>query len=294
MRANTVLFATAMIVFSARAENAAIAVVTLPAVEAYARAVEGIRERIPNLVVLDATDEPRVAEAVRTRPVIVAVGSEGAAAVDRSAPSGALLLRSVVFNSDVETAARQAWVTITVELPAAVLLGELKRVFPGKTRLGAIRGPMQSEAWAAALDAAAKQHGFSLQVLSCANAREVVNVFLRFKGAVDMVWLPPNRPLYNSATLKPLLLASLTNRLPIIGFSEQFVEAGALFGAGPDFLDVGRQTGALALRMANREPVAAHHEARKFRFAYNERAARLVGIKAALSAADAVDITVIR
>ena len=93
--------------------------------------------------------------------------------------------------------------------------------------------------------------------------------------------MPAQRAAITSATLKPLLIASITNQLPIIGFSEQFVQAGALFGGVPDFREIGRQTAVIAQRLFRGESVGARDDARTFRFAYNQRVARLLGVKAA-------------
>lgn len=292
------LASVALIAAGASQERPAIAVVTVPGVDAYDRALHGMRESIPDLVVVDGRDEGRLQQVFREQPpaVAVALGMESAVALEHAAPPATRLLRAFVFEDDISSGARpaRAWVTLGIELPPSLLLAQLKKVFPGRTRLGVIRGPMQTAAWSSALDEAARQNGFELHVLDCHNARDLIDVFVRFKSRVDMVWCPFNGRLYNSATLRPLLIASFSNRLPVIGFSEQFVEAGALFGGGPDFFEVGRQAAGLALRLVRREPVAARNETRRFRFSYNERAARLVGVKAALSGAAAREVSVIR
>jgi ABC-type uncharacterized transport system substrate-binding protein len=141
---------------------------------------------------------------------------------------------------------------------------------------------------------AARRYGLSTETVECRASRDLVDAFLQLRSRVDLVWCPPNPQLYNSATLKPLLVASLTNRLPIIGYSEQFAEAGALIGGSADFLDVGRQTAALALSVARNESIPSSYEARKFRFAYNERAARMMGIRANLPEGSGSGLVVIR
>jgi ABC-type uncharacterized transport system substrate-binding protein len=85
--------------------------------------------------------------------------------------------------------------------------------------------------------------------------------------------------LYNSATVKPLVLASLEQRLPIVGFSESFVRAGALIGICPDFHELGRETGELILRLLDGKGPLLDEDKRKVTVAVNLRISRLIGVE---------------
>ena len=266
------------------AEKPSILVVAIDGINAYAETLAGIREQIPDAQVVDARDERALRERLNAQPppaLAIAVGSESATILDRIAAPRLLVVKSVLLEWYMERggAERPSSAEITVDMNPSVLFNELSLLFPGKTRIGIIRGPTQSEAYMRKIEQAARQLGFALEIRDCPEAREVVKVLLAFQ-LVDFVWCLPDLELYNSATLKPLLIASITKKLPIIGFSEKFVEAGALFGGGPDFRDVGRQTADIALRVLRHQPLPANLEARKFHFSYNQRVARLVGIKA--------------
>ena len=265
------------------AQAARVAVVSIPDIPAYKEAIEGIREQIPNAAFWDARDERRLRDNLATeKPALaIAVGSDAANLLDRIAAPHLLVVRSVVLEWDLaqHTISRPPPPALTVEMDPATLLGEIHRLFPGMTRIGVIRGPLQTDAYMRNIEQAARQLGFTLQIRDCFTDRELIATFLQFRS-VEFVWCPPNPQLYNSATLKPLLLASITERLPLIGFSAQFVQAGALFGGEPDFRDVGRQTATVALRLLQQEAVPAKLIPRKFRFAYNQRVARMVGVKA--------------
>lgn len=50
------------------------------------------------------------------------------------------------------------------------------------------------------------------------------------KKRVDLVWTEPDTSVYNSATIKSLLLESLREETPVFGFSHALVRAGATFG----------------------------------------------------------------
>jgi putative ABC transport system substrate-binding protein len=249
--------------------------------------VTGFREQFPDVPVWDARDEGRLRESLaKAQPVVaVAVGNGAAAALDHAAPAELTILYTVVLASDLESEGSQSRryrAAITIDLPPEALLSEVAKLFPGKLRIGVIRGPAQNEAYMKTFEQAARRNGLVPEVVNCDRPRDLVEDFLKLKARADLVWCPPNAQLYNSATLKPLLIASLTNRLPIIGFSEQFVQAGALLGGFADFPDVGRQTAALATRVARKEGVSAREPARRFRFAYNQRVARMLGLRAVI------------
>lgn len=262
------------------------AVVTVPGVEAYRQTVQGIRDIFPDAAVLDVHDAARLRDHLNRYPagLVISIGTDSALLIEQLAGEHAVLIHSVIFESDLDRRApgrSRARASITVDLPPAMLFRQLKRVFPGKTRIGVIRGPMQTASYMAALAESARKNSYLLSVIDCSDPKELVSAFLRFKSSVDFVWCPPSAQLYTSATLKPLLIASITNQLPIIGFSEQFVQAGALFGGMPDFREIGRQTAVIAQRLFRGETVDARDDARTFRFAYNQRVARLLGVKAA-------------
>jgi ABC-type uncharacterized transport system substrate-binding protein len=273
----------------------AIAIVTVPGVEAYNSTVAGIREQFPQAMVWDARDESRIRGFfVALHPQLaIAVGAGGAAVLLRLAPPDLPLVYSVALAGDPELDKPGRFRSVlTVDLPPDVLMAEVARRFPGRTRIGVIRGPVQTPASMRSLEHAGRRAGLTLEIVTCEQARDLVAAFLRLQSHADLVWCPPDAALYTSATLKPLLVASLTSRLPIIGFSEQFVQAGALFGGSADFVEVGRQTAALAARVLHNEQTPARQAAREFRFVYNQRVSRLLGVKAAIPA-DPVGLVVI-
>ena len=299
MKSPVILLAGLSLTARGGSQKPAVVVITTPDVEAYARTVEGIREQFPDAQVWDTRDEERLREnfSKGLPAVAIAVGSSAAVALERAAPSQLVLVNSAVLEGDLESSGSgspRSKTVVTVDLPPEALLSWVGRLFPGRSRIGVIRGPMQTDVYVKAFERAARQSGLTVEVMNCQHPRDVVEVFLKLKSRVDLVWCPPNPQLYNSATLKPLLMASLTNRLPIIGFSEQFVQAGALFGGSADFTDVGRQTAELALRVARNEPVPTRQAARKFHFAYNQRVARLLGVKAAIPDRADSELVIIR
>lgn len=64
---------------------------------------------------------------------------------------------------------------------------------------------------------------------------------------VDLIWTRADSSIYNRATVKSLLLASLRNGVPVFGFSSSFVKAGALLGLTADPVLQGQYVASLIL-----------------------------------------------
>lgn len=253
--------------------------------EAYDQAVAGTREALaaaPCLIryidLADSAGAAALAQTVAVSPKLVA--AFGVGAVDRLFDIRAHppLLPTLILRGDLKLDASQRAGAIFADVPLVLIAGRLRAAFPGKSRLGLIRRASQI-APDAAIVARLHQAGFDLLIVECPGAGNLLDAFQSLKGKVDFVIAQPDVELYNSATLKPLVMASLENRLPIVGFSAAFVRAGALAGVYPDFHELGKQTGELMIRILSGHPAHLDEEPRSVVISVNPRIARLIGIE---------------
>ena len=82
-------------------------------------------------------------------------------------------------------------------------------------------------------------------------------------------------------SLQYVLLYAFQTNLPLLGLSDHFVKMGALFAVGPDYMDVGKQSGEFAAEIlmgSNPEelPVASP---RKIQLSLNLRTAEIIGLR---------------
>jgi putative ABC transport system substrate-binding protein len=283
--------------------SADITVVTTSAVGAYVQALEGMRAASGNASyrVVDLarqTAERELAQALgpaHTR-VFVAIGSQAAEMLS-SQPMDVPVVQTMILRTEIGRggdAHSHPRGSVCLELPAASLLAEVKRVFPGKTRLGVIRHPWTGGPSVASLQSQARQEGFSVRIVECVAREHLLKVFLSLQGEADLVWCIPESSLYDSATVKALILASLRGRLPILGFSESFVRAGAAMGVYPDFRDIGRQTAEMARQYLAGSKTDAHECPRICKVAVNRHILRLLGLRSSLPAPAAEDFVSFR
>ena len=108
-----------------------------------------------------------------------------------------------------------------------------------------------------------------------------------FGRDIDFFWTSPERSIYDQATIRQLLLTSLRRRVPVFGFSEAFVRAGALVGVSIEPADQGEQAAEIAITRlrrgaeagAQRVDAAPVHRTAKARVALNRVVAEKLGIK---------------
>ena len=116
-------------------------------------------------------------------------------------------------------------------------------------------------------------------MVDCDGPARLLKAVASLRGKVDFLLSFPDPDLYNAVTIKPLVMASLEARLPIVGFSPAFVRAGAAAGIYPDYRETGRQTAEMAQRLLRGEDRGAEEGPRKIRLALNQRVAHLLGVE---------------
>jgi putative ABC transport system substrate-binding protein len=266
-------------------EPPTVLLVTSSNIGAFDEAVEGVRSGLGAAVRLVTVDmsvtDPAGKLNGKDVRLVVAVGNNALEAALRS--SSAPVIASMVLRQDLASSQARAPVgAVVLDVTLADVLAGLARVFPGKTRVGMVRRTDAGDPSDATLVAQAKAAGIVLTVVDCPRPERLLQSFLALKERVDFVWCPPDGTLYNGATVKPLILASLENQLPVAGFSANFVRAGAAAGIYPDYRELGVQTGELARRfLAGADGSAPIESPRKTRVAVNERVARLLGLRGA-------------
>lgn len=206
--------------------------------------------------------------------MVIAIGSEALVAV-RAHNAGVPVIASMVMHPADPGGLRGR---VDLALPVGTWLAEVKLLLPQRRRVGIIRSRAHASQPAAEVEAAARQQGYTAVVVDCDGPADLLQALAALKGRVDLVLCPPDADLYNSVTIKPLILASLEHRLPIVGFSAAFVRAGAVAGVYPDYREIGRQTGELAWRILRGEDGNHEEGPRKVNAAINQRVAHLLGV----------------
>jgi putative ABC transport system substrate-binding protein len=248
--------------------------------ETFSEILERLQSRAVETVVLDARGESGVAEfakAMSAGPrLVVAVGSE---AVEWAARGKWQV--PVVTSMTLRPPARWATLVSSVVLavPLATVLMKLKSCFAGRSRLGILINPASGDG-RATIVADCSRAGFTPEIAECPTPADLVSRFIALKERkVDFALCFADSSLYNAATIKPLVMASLEQRIPLVGFSAGFVRAGAAVGVYADLKAFGRQTAEAALLYLANRGASEPEPPRSVQVAINQRVARLIGLE---------------
>ena len=261
------------------ASHAAIIVVSEPGVEAYTQAVEGVAAVLgPNTfhVVALREGDPAFSRILSARDtqLVIAVGRRALAAVQPLRGSLPVISTMALRGQDGE-ASGQVDLDVSIPLQCAAL----RALWPQHPRVGIIRNPARARYSAEVLESRIRKEGFLPVIVDCDSPAGLLKALAALKGKVDFLLSFPDPDLYNPATIKPLVLASLESRIPIVGFSPAFVRAGAAAGIYPDYREVGRQTAEMALRLLRGDDKSTDEGPRKIQLAVNQRIVRLLGVE---------------
>ena len=277
-----------LLAHSAIAADKSVLVITSSAVPAYAEAVEALLCQLrteTHTTVFDlASAQAKLSDVLaKVRPnAFVAVGGQAEEAVNAMAVFAPVITTMVLRPSERPTQKNRApSITVMLDVPIATVSQQVRNLFPG-ARLGVIATRGSGEL---------TDREMAAQIVVCNGPEDLLSAFATLRGQVDFVWCRPDNSLYDAATVRSLIMASLRLQLPLVGFSSSFVRAGAAAGVWADYREIGLQTADAVRRCLARQPNAATSEApRKLKIAVNERVVRLMGLAYKASASKEVVI----
>lgn len=127
-----------------------------------------------------------------------------------------------------------------IDQPLARQFDLLRAALPERQRAGTILGPT-SKRLGAELFAAAGEHGLTLSSTEIEQASELYGALQHVVPQSDVLLLQPDPVAVNPDTVYGLLLASYRAQLPVVGFSEGLLNAGALLSLYSTAHQQGRQ-----------------------------------------------------
>ncbi|MBI3773450.1 MAG: hypothetical protein HY272_12215 [Gammaproteobacteria bacterium] len=99
-----------------------------------------------------------------------------------------------------------------------------------------------SEAEAQYLRLREQSKGFTIKAFKVEESGEIITTLQQKMRDVDVLLALPDAKLFNSQSVQAVLLTTFRIKLPIVAFSDGFVQAGAIAGLVSKPEDIGRQT----------------------------------------------------
>ena len=126
---------------------------------------------------------------------------------------------------------------------------------------------------------AANRMGLGLVTHPISSEAELPEGLTALRPRIDALWLVSDRTVLTTQSLQYVFLYAFQTNLPLMGLSEHFVKMGALLAVGPDYTDVGKQSGEFAAQILKGRdpeelPIASP---RKVQLSLNLRTAEIIG-----------------
>ncbi len=212
----------------ARRETVRIDVRTLPTDRAEVETlIRGAAAERPDLVVTLGTVATRAAAAVISdRPIVAGM---------------------VLDDALLQSAPNLTGVALT--FPIELQIESLRRFLPDSRRLGVLYHPRHNGEFVRRAEKLAREAGFRLVLREVDAPGDLPDALKSLERSVDAIWGIPDPVVLSPDTARTILLFTIRNRIPFVGLSKAWVDAGALYALDRDYGDLGEQCAEMALRI---------------------------------------------
>ncbi len=281
----------------ATAANIKVAVVETRKIKAYDLALRGFTDVMkrygyePEFIEYDLGSQKLSAEELRANvesskvDIILALGTTAARLVKDAharVPSVFSMVSEPAQSGLLNAGANQGtpMTGVCLDVPVEQQFKALLEVVPKARKVGVIYNPDESAFIVDEAMKAANRVGLGLVTYPVHSEAEVPDGLNHLRPRIDALWLIGDRTVLTTQSLQYVFLFAFQTNLPLMGLSEHFVRMGALLAVGPDYEDVGRQSGEIAARILRGSdpeevPVASP---RKVQLSLNLRTAEIIGL----------------
>ncbi|SYZ72476.1 putative ABC-type uncharacterized transport system, periplasmic component [Candidatus Zixiibacteriota bacterium] len=167
----------------------------------------------------------------------------------------------------------------SLDIPADIQFQYFKRVIKDLKRIGVLY-TSETENLIPPARAMARAAGLELVALKINSDKDIPAALDSLDRCVDGIWSVADKNIFSPSSTRFILLNTLRNSKPFMGFSRNLVESGALFALDFDYKDIGRQAGKIATEVISGKPPANIPVAVPgiIWFHYNEKTAKHINI----------------
>jgi putative ABC transport system substrate-binding protein len=235
----------------ARAER--LLVVTASDAPAYRQALAGIRKtagRLPveilQVTAANVDESSRDLGNAGRGTAMVALGARANDVATRSG-TAAPIVGCMVPAPDAPGGPASA-PSVSTDIPVDAQIGWLRRLLPAARNVGLLYDPALNGRRVDALAAALAAAGYTAVRVPVAAPAALPAAIGRLNNAVDVILGLPDATVYSQQAAKALLLFSFRHKIPLVGLSDAWVKAGALYALDWDYEEVGGYCASLAFR----------------------------------------------
>ena len=178
-------------------------------------------------------------------PIMVTLGSAMTRTAATNLPSTPILFMMVADPAHSQVLGPRIC-GVTLDTPYRKQLNAMKRILPGRKRIGLIYSPQDNNHNIPQAVEAANGLGLFLNLFPVSSPSEVPPLN---RLNVEILWIIPDALICQPPIIKRFLMEGLQHGIPVVGISPQYVTAGALLALSCDYRDIGAQAAHMAMRV---------------------------------------------
>lgn len=231
------------------------------------------------LVISQSPDRTVIQQVEQAKPdLVLAIGLDALNAVKGLKQMPILYL--MVLNPEAGLSNAPNITGVSMNIPEEQQLRLIHTVLPKANHIGVVYDPVNTGWLVARGQAAAPKFGIRLLTRKVNSPRQVATTLANLRPVPDALWLLPDVTVIRPETLEFIFEYALTQKIPIICFSEKYLELGAFMSISMDLKDMGRQAGQMANQLLSGKTVrqVPPEEVRKAVVTVNRTVAEKLGI----------------
>ncbi len=169
---------------------------------------------------------------------------------------------------------------VALDFPLETQVAWIRKFLPDAKNIGILYNPAEGRNRIELADRLLRKAGMTLYTREVAKPQDLPEALEKMaKKPVDALWSLPDPLIYSPQTAKPILLFSFRNRIPLIGLSDAWVRAGALYALEWNYEEVGRQCAATAVKLTQSSKGLPLALPNKVYYSVNARTARHMNLE---------------
>lgn len=264
-------------------------------VKPYEEAIKAFKNvcrcRIQRLVVSELEGVDVVREIRRIRPdMVLAIGRDALSMVRKIKSVPVVYL--MVLNPQTILSGEENITGVSMNISPDKQLRALLDAVPQTKRIGIVYDPDRTGTFVKDARNAAVRMGVTLIAREVHSPKDAPSSIMDMRKEIDVFWMLPDITVITPETVEFLLLFSLQNNIPLLTFSEKYLEMGAFMSTGIDPVDMGVQAAEMANRILQGKHTKPEQQvhARRMVVSTNLMIAGKLGIHVNLAGASGADI----
>lgn len=238
-----------LIVYGLAHAGQEIVVVQSLRIKPYSEALNGVKEicqaRIHHFIIEEIKDSNLIEDIKNVNPaVILAIGPK--ALVELMPIEDIPIIYLMVLNPETIVSIENNIRGVSMNIPPDKQLSALLDALPGIKNIGILYDPNHSSKSVELARISANKMGINIIAQAIHHSKEVPTALMKMKDSIDVFWMLPDLTVVTPESVEFLLLFSFENKLPIMTFSEKYVNMGAFISMNIEAFDMGKQAGEMA------------------------------------------------